>query len=196
MIAVKNVEEYIQKRPEWEQEITALRELLLSTGLQETIKWGGPVYMLQGENVISIGAFKKHCALWFFKGAPLQQNTTLLQNAQEEKTNSMRQIRFEKEEKIKTEVLRDYVLEAIRNEKEGKIVKAATKKVEIPPQLQKAFSVDTELRNCFDALTPGKQREYTGHISLAKREETRQARLKKIIPMIKSGVGSNDKYKK
>ena len=195
-MAVKNVDEYIGKYPDWEQEILTLRELLLSTGLEETIKWGGPVYMLQGKNIVSIGAFKNHCALWSFKGVLLKQNAALLQNAREEKTNSMRQIRFEKGEEIKTEVLRDYVFEAIQNEKQGKKVKAATKKVEIAPELQEAFSVDVELRNHFEALTPGKQREYAEYISLAKRDETRQARLQKIIPMIISGVSLNDKYKK
>ena len=41
----------------------------------------------------------------------------------------------------------------------------------------------------------GKQREYSEYIIEAKREETKQKRVEKIIPMIKIGAGLNDKYK-
>jgi uncharacterized protein YdeI (YjbR/CyaY-like superfamily) len=33
-------------------------------------------------------------------------------------------------------------------------------------------------------------------VGSAKREETRQQRLQKVIPMILEGIGMNDKYKK
>ena len=47
----------------------------------------------------------------------------------------------------------------------------------------------------FDALTPGKQREYAKYVAEAKREETRLSRTKKIMPMIKAGKGLNDRYR-
>lgn len=49
-------------------------------------------------NLIEIGAFKQHYALWFFQEGLLQQNTALLVNAQEGKTQVLRQIRFDKNE--------------------------------------------------------------------------------------------------
>lgn len=127
-MSVKSVHEYIQIHPGWEEEITSLREMLRSTELKETIKWGGPVYTVNGKNVIGIGAFKNHCALWFFQGALLKENTALLQNAQKGKTKALRQVRFDKGDELPVEILRKYALEAIQNQKEGKEIKPARDK--------------------------------------------------------------------
>lgn len=195
-MAAKNVEEYIGKHPEWEEEILRLRDLLLSNGMEETIKWGVPVYMIEGKNVISIGAFKNHCALWFFNGALLKENTALLHNAQEDKTKALRQIRFEKGTKIKPGKLQKYIEEAIQNQKEGKVIKASTNKaLVIPPELEEKFKTDKELDTGFKNLTKGKKREYADYIFEAKRDATKKARLEKIIPLIKEGKGLYDKYK-
>jgi uncharacterized protein YdeI (YjbR/CyaY-like superfamily) len=39
------------------------------------------------------------------------------------------------------------------------------------------------------------QREYADYIASAKRADTRQRRIEKILPMIVAGVGLNDKYR-
>lgn len=195
-MAAKNVDQYIVNHPNWEEELKQLREIVNSTGLEETVKWGGPVYTLEGKNVIGIGAFKNHCALWFFQGALLKDNTDLLVNAQEGKTKALRQIRFEKGEKLPLKELKKYIKEAIRNQKEGKELKPDTNKsTDIPIELETAFQQDRALKKAFKDLSPGKQREYCQHVSEAKRETTKTKRLEKIIPMIKAGVGLNDKYK-
>ena len=81
-MAVKSVDQYIETHPSWEQELLFLREILQNTELEECIKWGAPVYALDGKNVVGMAAFKNHCALWFFNGALLKENTALLYNAQ------------------------------------------------------------------------------------------------------------------
>jgi uncharacterized protein YdeI (YjbR/CyaY-like superfamily) len=195
-MAAKTVEQYITNHPNWEEEISTLREIITSTELEETIKWGGPVYTIGGKNVVGIGAFKNHCALWFFQGALLKENTALLENAQEGKTKALRQIRFEKGDELPLDTLRKYVLEAIQNQKEGKEIKPDTnRKTEVPIELEGAMSKDRALKSAFKDLSPGKQREYCGYISEAKRETTKNSRLEKIIPMIKAGTGLHDKYK-
>ncbi|QYA25655.1 hypothetical protein G3I01_09060 [Gramella sp. MT6] len=193
---VKSVEEYISCHSYWEEELRQLHEMILTTELESTIKWGAPVYTLEGKNVVGIGAFKNHLGLWFFNGALLMENIAMLINAQEGKTKALRQIKFEKGDKINTSRLLPYIQEAIQNQKEGIEIKPVkVKTLVIPPELSKALTMDKDLERCFNDLTPGKQREYAGHISEAKREVTRQSRLEKIIPMIKSGIGLNDKYK-
>ncbi|HER40813.1 MAG TPA: DUF1801 domain-containing protein, partial [Salinimicrobium catena] len=112
-MAAKTVDQYIVNHPNWEEELRQLREMMHSTELEETVKWGGPVYTLQGKNVVGIGAFKNHCALWFFQGALLKDHTDLLVNAQEGKTKALRQIKLEKGEKLPLKELRKYVEEAI-----------------------------------------------------------------------------------
>ncbi|MCH4823417.1 YdeI/OmpD-associated family protein [Gramella lutea] len=195
-MAVKNAEEYISCHQNWEDELRQLHEMILTTDLKSEIKWGAPVYTLDGKNVLGLGAFKNHYGIWFFNGALLKENTALLVNAQEGKTKALRQIRFQKGDEIKTSVLLPYIKEAILNQREGKEIKPNTKKeLIVPPELSDAFKKDQALKKSFELLTPGKQREYADHVSEAKREQTRLNRLEKITPMIKKGVGLNDKYK-
>lgn len=195
-MAVKSVEEYIAAHPEWENELMELREMILTTDVEETIKWGAPVYTVNGKNVLGLAAFKHHAGIWFFQGALLKENTTLLENAQEGKTKALRQVRFEKGQKIPLPQLRKYVLEAIQNQKEGKELKPEKKKeVEVPEELSVALSNNNKLKAAFEKLTPGKQREYCEYIAEAKRESTKMSRLEKIIPMIQAGSGLHDKYK-
>lgn len=195
-MAVKSVEQYIETHPTWEEEMRSLREILLTTELQECIKWGAPVYALAGKNVVGMAAFKNHCALWFFNGALLKDNIALLHNAQEEKTKALRQIRFEKGDKIKPEILDNYVAEAKQIQREGKEIKLVTnRKLVIPLELKETLEKDTDLKKSFQQLTKGKQREYAEYIAKAKRVNTKYSRLEKIKPMIKSAVGLHDKYK-
>lgn len=195
-MAVKSAEEYIAKHPEWESELRELREMILTTDVEETIKWGAPVYTVDGKNVLGLAAFKHHAAIWFFQGALLRENTALLENAQEGKTKALRQVRFEKGQNIPLSQLRKYVEEAIQNQKEGKEIKPVkNKKVEVPEELLTEFSKDPELASAFKNLTPGKQREYSEYIKEAKRDSTKMSRLEKIIPMIQAGSGLHDKYK-
>lgn len=195
-MAVKNVEEYLSSHPHWEEELRQLHEMILTTELEPAIKWGAPIYTLNGKNVLGIGAFKNHFGIWFFNGVLLKENTSLLINAQEGKTKALRQIRFEKKGTINTSKLLPYVKEAILNQKQGLEIKPVkAKKLVVPEELSAALKADKDLKDAFYKLTPGKQREYADYISEAKREETRESRLEKIKPMIKQGVGLNDKYK-
>ena len=66
----------------------------------------------------------------------------------------------------------------------------------IPDLLAAQFKLDEKLEKEFVELSPFKQKEYCNYLVSAKRETTKQSRLEKIIPMIKSGTGLNDKYRK
>ncbi|TXK72869.1 YdeI family protein [Mesonia sp. K4-1] len=193
---VKNFEDYIEKHPQWEHELIQLREVILSTDLKETIKWGAPTYTLNNKNVVSLGGFKNHYALWFFNGALLKKNTSLLVNAQEGKTKALRQIRFTKEDKIDSPTLKTYIEEAIELQKEGKSVPIQkNKELLIPTELTQYFQKNPEMETSFHNLTKGKQREYADYIREAKRSNTKDKRLEKIKPMIINQVGLYNKYK-
>ncbi len=169
-MAVKSAEQYIETHPSWEKELESLRAIMQNTELEECIKWGAPVYALEGKNVAGIAAFKNHCALWFFNGALLKENTILLHNAQEGKTKALRQIRFEKGDKIEPEILQKYVAEAIQIQREGKEIKPVTsKKLVVPSELKAAFKEDKDLEKSFQQLTKGKQREYADYIARGKK---------------------------
>ncbi|MCB0596570.1 MAG: YdeI/OmpD-associated family protein [Lewinellaceae bacterium] len=190
----KTVEAYIQSQEQWKEPLSRLRSLLLSTGLEETIKWSFPVYMLDGKNVAGLGAFQSHFGIWFFQGALLKDQQQRLVNAQEGKTQAMRQLRFSSAEEVDEQLVRDYLAEAIRNQKEGREIKPPRRKpLAIPPELKQALDSQPELAESFSQLSHGRKRDYAGYISEAKRAETKASRLEKIIPMILVGKGLNDK---
>ena len=189
------VDAYIEKKAAWSVELALLREMFLSTGMQEEVKWGGPVYTVNGKNVTGMAAFKNHCAIWFFNGVFLKDEHNLLVSAQES-TRGLRQIRFEKGKKIDMDIVRAYVLEAMENEQKGlKIKPKRTSTYEMPEHFSSALDANSAFKTAFFALTPGKQKEYAEYISEAKQEKTKFSRLEKIEPMIMEGKGLHDKYK-
>ncbi len=194
----KSVDAYIEGRENFQDLLTKLRKLALSTDLKETIKWGMPTYTINGKNVIGISAFKNHAGIWFFQGALLKDKSGVLRNAQEGKTQAMRQWVFTQISELNEDLILSYINEAIDNEKKGKrvILKRTDKSLEMPAALSEAFNKNKKAKQSFDQLTKGRQKDYAEYISSAKREATVQSRLAKILPMIISGIGLNDQYKK
>ena len=192
-----SVEEYIDIKSEWAEELILLRNIFLKTELKECIKWGAPTYTIKDKNIVGLGAFKEYVGIWFFNGVLLSDPKKLLMNAQEGKTQSMRQMRFTSIKDIDEKTILDYLTEAIENQKQGKKVEKIKNPdpIETPSLLLEQFNKDFELSDMFKILTPYKQKEYITYLNEAKREATKIKRLDKIIPMIKAGVGLNDKYR-
>ena len=197
MKKVNSIEEYIEVHPKWTEALTILRNIINSNEVEETLKWSAPVYTVEGKNVLGLGAFKNHFGIWFFNGIFLKDEKKLLVNAQNGKTKALRQMRFESIDEIDKNAVLSYVKEAIENQKLGKEVKVdrIKKKTIIPKEIQIELDKDSDYKNSFDKLTPGKQREYCEHITSAKRDATKPSRLEKIKPMILQGIGLHDKYK-
>lgn len=192
----EQVEAFLNKESQWQQEYKYLRELIFNeTELEEAYKWMHPCYTLNNKNVVIIHGFKNYVALLFHKGAILEDKYhTLIQ--QTERVQSARQLRFENLEEIqaRTEEIKFYVEEAIKVEKAGK--KVEMKKTEdyvIPRELEVKFEEMPQLESSFYKLTPGRQRQYIYHIGQAKRSETRQKRVEKYINQILEGKGMHDK---
>jgi uncharacterized protein YdeI (YjbR/CyaY-like superfamily) len=97
---------------QWRAEAEKLRAIMRACGLREALKWGRPVYMAAGKNVVGIVVFKSYFGLWFFEGASLEDKERVLVNAQEGKTKSMRQWRMTKAADIRPATIRSYVREA------------------------------------------------------------------------------------
>ena len=192
----QKIDQYLLKHSQWTEQLSTLRALFLKTELKEEVKWGAPAYTLNGNIVTGLGAFKNHYAIWFHQGVFLKDQEKQLVNAQEGKTQALRQWKFTSESKIDSGMILDYIIESIENCKAGKKLKPNTKKELIIPKLMEiALQKNKNFEACFLKLSPGKQREYADHISSAKREATQISRLEKIIPMILENKGLHDKYK-
>lgn len=198
MQRAKTVTEYFEIHENWESELIYLRDLLLTTELEECIKWGAPTYTISGKNVLALGAFKSYVGIWFFQGALLSDPHQLLVNAQEGKTLAMRHMKFNSLKEMNDKKILFYVHEAIQNQKDGKVVAPRTKSklpLEIPFELQTELEQNSLATLKFNELSMYKQKEYAQHIAKAKRDDTKLKRLEKIIPMIEQGIGLNDKYR-
>jgi len=180
----------------WQRELELLKSILNKTELIETTKWGAPVYTSNNKNIVGLGGFKNYFAIWFFNGVFLKDEKKLLVNAQEGITKSLRQWRFSSIEELDEEVILEYVHEAIQNEKEGKAIKPVKRELIIPDYFANMLQNNPELQTAFNKFTPYKQKEFIEYLETAKREETRNSRLEKILPMISEGIGLNDKFRK
>ena len=195
----KRVGLYIVKKEQWTKELELLRETLISIGLEETLKWGAPVYVDNGKNVVGLAAFKSYVGIWFYQGVFLSDKHQVLFNAQEGKTIAMRQWRFKNFDAITDNLglIEEYIQEAIQNMRDGMIMKPASKKpLVVPLELELELTKNVELKQQFEKLNRTRKREFAEFISEAKRMQTKQTRLKKIIPMILEGIGLGDKYRK
>jgi len=195
----ESAEAYAKTHPKWAKELTILRDILVATEMEETLKWSMPTYTVGGKNVIGLAGFKNHFCLWFHQGAFLSDSDKVLVNAQEGKTKAMRHMRFESAKDIKKRTVKKYVLEAIENQKAGKEIKAAkpTKKTlgKMPIELEVKLKSSKVLNEKFQALSAARRKDYAEYISSAKRGDTKKKRMGQIVPMIKAGRPLSDLWK-
>ncbi|HEY4618933.1 MAG TPA: DUF1801 domain-containing protein [Flavobacterium sp.] len=183
------------KNNKWIEELNLLKGIIAQTELVETTKWGGPVYVLDGKNVLGIGGFKSYFGIWFFNGVFLEDKKKVLINAQEGVTKSLRQWRFLSIEEVNENRVLAYIHEAIANEKIGKTITPAKKEALVSEMLQQELENSADLAKAFQQFSLAKQREFHEYIEEAKREQTKLSRMLKIRPMIMQNIGLNDKYK-
>ncbi|PQO25372.1 hypothetical protein C5Y96_23820 [Blastopirellula marina] len=188
-----NVDDYIQQHSPWQDVLSQLRKLVLSTKLSEQWKWRAPCYTLDGKNVVMIAAFKKDCVLSFFKG-PLLKDPENLLTAPGENSRTFRVVRFTDAKQVTglKSQLKFLIEQAIEVERSGQQIEAKKGPDEFPAELTAKLKEDPKLKRAFESLTPGRQRAYVMHFAEAKQAKTRTARIEKFAPRILDGKGMND----
>ena len=196
MARSKTVDDYLSDLDNWQAEVQTLVDLCRDANMEESIKWGAPCYSRNGKNVVGIGSFKSYFGLWFFQGALLNDTDNVLINAQSGKTKALRQWRMQSNKDIKKTAIRRYLKAAAKLADSGQEIKASRpKSVSVPDELEAALVKNKACRTAFDKLRPGQQREYANYVAEAKRADTKQRRIEKILPMIRAGAGLNDRYR-
>jgi len=188
------VDTFLSKAKKWTQELAKLRAILLDCGLHEEIKWGGPCYTFDGNNVAIIGELTDCCVLSFFKGALLNDAEQILHKPGEN-TQAARVVKLTSVQQInKLEpTLKAYIYEAIEIEKAGLKVDFKEKtELIFSEELEAKFKENPALEKAFKALTPGRQRAYILHFTAPKQSRTRASRIEKSIQLILDGKGLND----
>jgi uncharacterized protein YdeI (YjbR/CyaY-like superfamily) len=187
------VDSYIQRSEQWQEEIAALRPILLSGGLTEAIKWRKPCYSHNGKNIVIVQEMKDFLALMFFKGALLTDQDKVLVE-QGPNSRSARRIEFTSVDDVTrlADTVRTYLDEAIDVEEAGLDIGPAPELV-LVEELQQRLDNDPALKTAFAALTPGRQREYNMYFAGAKQATTRVSRVEKCAAKILDGKGLRDR---
>ncbi len=187
-------EAFFAKDGRWRDELAALRAILRACPVAEDFKWRSPVYTAHGGNVATVWGLKDTAVLSFFKGVLLKDPEGILV-APGENSRSVRMVKFTGLAEIAAmeAVLKDYIREAVENEKAGLKVDFPKDDLDYPEELADRLDGDPDFRAAFEALTPGRQRGWVLHFSGAKQSATRASRIEKAAPRILAGKGMHDR---
>lgn len=187
-------DEYFQQLKQWNREMLALRKILQSEPLQESIKWGNACYSWEDKNIVILQPFKSYLALGFFKGAFITDTFQLMVKPGKH-TQFGRQLRVESVEDIqqKQVAIRQYVQQAILIEQKEIPLQVNESTADIfPAEWATRLAATPALAKAFYQLTPGRQRAYQIYFSTPQQSATRERRIDKMIPLILCGKGIND----
>ena len=187
------VDQFLSKATQWQEELEKLRTIALDCGLTEELKWGKPCYTFQGSNIIILQGFRETCALLFAKGALLKDASGILEKPGES-SQAARRIPFTSVKEITrlASVLKAYIQEAMVAEEAGLKVEFKQNPEPVPEELEKKWKELPAFQKAFKTLTPGRQRAYILHFSGAKQSKTRESRIEKCVPRILEGKGMMD----
>ncbi|MDR7135949.1 uncharacterized protein YdeI (YjbR/CyaY-like superfamily) [Lysobacter niastensis] len=164
---------------------------------EETVKWGMPSFTYRGKILCSMAAFKQHASFGFWQGAQVTGNGT---EAEGEGMGQFGKLTRLSDLPGKRE-LTGYVRQAMALIDSGAQrvpTGAATPRapLEVPDDLAAALKKDAKARATFDGFAPSYRRDYIEWITEAKREDTRQRRLKQTVEWLAEGKSRNWKYMK
>lgn len=188
------VDFFFNKASQWKEEYGKLRTILLGCQLTEELKWGVPCYTFQKGNIALIHGFKEYCAIMFVKGSLLPDPQGILIQ-QTKNVQAGRQIRFTTVQEIadREATIQDYIYNAIEVETAGlEVDYKKDTEYEIPEEFQAKLDENPDLQAAFEALTPGRKRQYITHFTEPKQSKTRTARVEKYTPHILNGKGLSD----
>lgn len=191
--SITSPEIFFDKAQKWQAEMRKLREIVLTCGLNEEVKWYQPCYTFDGHNIVIIGAFKDYCGLGFFNGALLKDPQGVLTRTGDVQAGRMMCFTSLNEVEEMAPVIKAYIAEAIEVEKAGlKVEPRKTEDYPVSVEFQEKLDADPALKAAFEALTPGRQRGYLYFLAAPKQSATRTARIEKNLQRILDGKGLND----
>jgi uncharacterized protein YdeI (YjbR/CyaY-like superfamily) len=187
------VDAYVAKSPDFAKPIlTLLRELAHTAcpTVEETLKWRMPHFTHKGI-LFGMAAFKHHCAVHFWNGKLVlgdQSRAGVFGNLG--RVASLSDLPSKKE-------LLGYIKKAVELNEQG-VKKPAptrpTKKLVVPAYFIAALKKNKKAQAAFETFSYSHKKEYLEWITEAKREETRDKRIKTAIQWLAEGKPRNWKY--
>ena len=162
--------------------------------VEETLKWGMPHFLHQGI-LFGMAAFKHHCMLHFWKGdLILGKNACKTREGGTWQFGSITAL----SDLPGDSILIDYMKQAVGLNEAG--IKKETPrrkpagKLVIPDYFITALNKNKKAREAFGKFSFSHKKEYVQWIAEAKREETRQKRIRTAIEWLAQGKPRNWKY--
>lgn len=192
------IDAYIAKSADFAKPILAhIRDVVHSTcpEVEETMKWSMPTFMHHGI-LCGMAAFKAHAAFNIWKGSEIVGT-----DGEREAMGQFGRITTLSDLPSK-KVLAGFIRKAMARNESGVKSPAARKPASArkvvpttpPPDFKAALDANAKARATFDAFSPSNRKEYIEWIIDAKRDETRQRRLRDAIVMLAEGKTRNWKY--
>lgn len=191
--APERVSDYFAALPDWSRAICeTLRGAVLSAdpSIIEDWKWG-PHYS-SGGMVCGIGAFKGHVKLHFFNGSAMPDGRGLFNHCLD--NQFARSVKFTDVAEVDVAAVQEYVRDAVAVLRGG-FKRIITETSETPDDLLQALQSEPTAYSFFEGLTPGYRKQFTEHVTTAKTEKTRAARVAAVVAHCKDGKRLHDKYK-
>jgi uncharacterized protein YdeI (YjbR/CyaY-like superfamily) len=191
------IDAYIAKSADFAKPIlTQIRETVHAAcpEVEESLKWSMPFFSYHGP-LMNMSAFKAHAAFGFWKGALVLGRST---GDDERAMGQFGRLTSVKDLPPKKELVA-LIRKAMKLNEDGvKVEKKKTPRaaLPVPPELAAALAKNKKARTNFETMPPSHQREYNEWIGEAKREETRETRVKQAIEWIADGKPRNWKYQK
>ena len=190
------IDAYIEKSAPFARPILKHLRKVVHAGcpdVEETIKWSMPHFDYKGI-MCGMAAFKEHCAFGFWKSKLIVPNN----GGEKEAMGSFGCIRSIGD-LPDTRTLTGYVRKAAELNDSGTKVPGRDKPMKrpplkVPPDLASALSKSKKAKDTFENLSPSGKREYVEWMVGAKRDETRQRRLKTAVEWLGQGKPLNWKY--
>lgn len=197
------VDAYIEKADDFAKPIlNHLRELVHKTcpDVQETIKWGMPIFEYSGSIMCNMAAFKAHCAFGFWKGSIMKDPHGIMADVGNTAMGSFGRVTSLKD-LPNDKIIVEYIKEAmILNEKGIKVPKKPTEKTKkelvTPDFLIEALKRNKKAKETWDNFSYSHHKEYIEWLTEAKTESTRLKRLDKTIELLEEGKQKHWKYQK
>ncbi|HEY3858387.1 MAG TPA: YdeI/OmpD-associated family protein [Gammaproteobacteria bacterium] len=192
------VDAYIAKSPDFAQPILKhIRKLMHKADpkIEETLKWRMPTFTHDGI-VCGMAAFKRHCALGFWKGKLILDGQG---RRVDEAMGSFGRIKSLKDLPPDAKLL-GYIKKAVKLNQDGVKVDTQAKRkatpMRVPSYFSKALKAAPKAAATFKALSISHRNEYVEWIAGAKQEATRHKRLATALQWLAEGKNYNWRYEK
>ncbi len=187
------VDAYIAKAPDFAQPIlTHLRALAHQAcpEVEETMKWRMPHFTHQGI-LFGMAAFKQYCAVHFWKG-----KLVLGKDGNAGGFGNLGRVAALTDLPDKKALLR-YIKKAVELNESGvkkPVTRGPKKRLIVPDYFRAALSRNKKAQATFDSFSYSHKKEYVQWVTEAKREETRERRMKTALQWLAQGKPQNWKY--